>query len=73
MPRDRLTRIALGPQTLVSGASQRPVTEARVLHLRRVAHRECYVSNSLKTPVAVELTVTICPSSDGPPTDLNRE
>ncbi len=73
MPDDALTKITLRPQITVSAGSERPVTQARILHLCQVAHRECYVSNSLKTPIAVEPTVTICPSTGAQVTHLNRE
>ena len=73
MPQDALTRITLRPQITVSTGAERPVTQARILHLCQVAHRECYVSNSLRTPIAVEPTVMICPSSDGRLTSLNQE
>jgi organic hydroperoxide reductase OsmC/OhrA len=73
MPQDALTQITLRPQITVSADSLRPVTEARILHLCQVAHRECYVSNSLRTPIVVEPAVTICPSSEGRATHLNRE
>ncbi len=54
MPEDdppvRLTRIVLRPQIdVVEGPS-----EERVQHLVEVAHRECYVANSLRTEVVVE-------------------
>lgn len=49
----RLTRIVLRPQiTLASG----PTVE-RVHHLVEVAHRECYVANSLRTEIDIEATV----------------
>lgn len=73
MPQDALTQITLRPQIIVSADSQRPVSEARVLHLCQVAHRECYVAGSLRTPIVVEPTVTICPSSGGQMTHLNPE
>ncbi len=73
MPADALTRITLRPQITVSADSERPVTQARILHLCQVAHRECYVSNSLRTPVVVEPTVTICPGTGQPATHLNPE
>ncbi|OLT11575.1 osmotically inducible protein OsmC [Pseudonocardia sp. CNS-139] len=54
MPEDtqpvRLAEIVLRPRiTLVSGP-----TEERVRHLVEVAHRECFIANSLATPVRVE-------------------
>ena len=72
-PMMTLTQITLRPQITVSAGSERPVTQARILHLCQVAHRECYVSNSLKTPIAVEPTVTICPSTGAQVTHLNPE
>jgi organic hydroperoxide reductase OsmC/OhrA len=46
----RLAEILLRPRiTLVAGPS-----EERVRHLVEVAHRSCYVANSLATPVRVE-------------------
>jgi organic hydroperoxide reductase OsmC/OhrA len=48
-----LTRILLRPRiTLVA-----PADEGRVRHLVLVAHRECYIANSLKTEVLVEPTI----------------
>jgi organic hydroperoxide reductase OsmC/OhrA len=49
----RLTRILLRPR-ITMGA---PITEKRVLHLVEVAHRECYIANSLNTEVEVEATI----------------
>jgi organic hydroperoxide reductase OsmC/OhrA len=46
----RLDEIVLRPRiTLVAGP-----TEERVRHLVEVAHRECFIANSLATPVRVE-------------------
>jgi organic hydroperoxide reductase OsmC/OhrA len=54
MPEDvppmRITRITLRPQIVVRG----DVSEDRVGHLVEVAHRECFIANSLKTEVVVE-------------------
>jgi organic hydroperoxide reductase OsmC/OhrA len=48
-----ITRIVLRPTiTLAEGP-----TEERVRHLCEVAHRECFIANSLKTEVVVEPTV----------------
>jgi organic hydroperoxide reductase OsmC/OhrA len=57
MPEDdrpvRLGEILLRPRiVLAAGPSER-----RVRHLVQVAHRECYIANSLATPVRVEPTV----------------
>jgi organic hydroperoxide reductase OsmC/OhrA len=46
----RISEIVLRPRiTLVAGP-----TEERVRHLVEVAHRECFIANSLATPVRVE-------------------
>ncbi len=54
MPEDdepvRLTRIVLRPRITVRG----DVAESRLARLVEVAHRECYVANSLRSEVAVE-------------------
>jgi organic hydroperoxide reductase OsmC/OhrA len=54
MPEDdppmRITRITLRPQIVVS----EDVSETRVRHLVEVAHRECFIANSLTTEVVVE-------------------
>jgi organic hydroperoxide reductase OsmC/OhrA len=73
MPEDVLTQITLRPHIVVAAGSTRPVDEARVLHLCEVAHRECYVSNSLRTPISVEPTVTICPDTEERVADLSPE
>lgn len=50
----RLAEIALRPHiTMVAGP-----TEERVRHLVEVAHRECFIANSLSTPVRVEPVIT---------------
>lgn len=58
MPEDdlpiRITTITLRPQIRVRGA----VAEDRVRHLCEVAHRECFIANSLTTEVRVEPTFT---------------
>lgn len=65
-----LTGITLRPQIVV--ADRRvdrdvAVTVAQVAHLCEVAHRECYVANSLRTPVEVVPGVVLVPSrQDGP-------
>jgi organic hydroperoxide reductase OsmC/OhrA len=73
MPEDVLTQITLRPHIVVAAGSGRPVDGARVLHLCEVAHRECYVSNSLRTPISVEPTVTICPDTEERVADLSPE
>ena len=73
MPQDALTQITLTPRIVVAAGGERPVTESRVLHLCHVAHRECYVSNSLRTPIHVEPMVTICPHPGEQVTHLKPE
>jgi len=49
----RLTRIDLRPAvTLADTARERPTPE-RLAHLTEVAHRECFVANSLRTEIVV--------------------
>ena len=59
MPEDdppvRLTTITLRPRVLVGPG---PTIE-RVHHLLEVAHRECFIANSLQTEIRVEASVTI--------------
>jgi len=54
MPEDvepmRFTRVVLRPRITVRGA----VAESRLAHLVEVAHRECYVANSLRSELVVE-------------------
>jgi len=51
----RITEIVLRPRITVRGT----VTEERVRHLCEVAHRECYVANSVTTEIRVEPEITI--------------
>jgi organic hydroperoxide reductase OsmC/OhrA len=64
MPEDdlptRLTSILLRPTIWVAPG---PSAE-RVAHLVEVAHRECYVANSLRTAIRVEPTIIIEPTVD---------
>ncbi len=53
----RITRIVLRPQITVRGA----VDAARLEHLVEVAHRECFIANSLETDIVVEATFTAAP------------
>ena len=62
MPEDdlpmRITAIRLRPRIVVAaGSSGAQATEARLRQLVEVAHRECYIANSLKTDVQVEATI----------------
>jgi organic hydroperoxide reductase OsmC/OhrA len=57
MPEDerpvRITTITLHPRITMRAGP----TEDRVRHLVEVAHRECYIANSLRTEVRVEPTI----------------
>ena len=59
MPEDdrpmRLTRIVLRPHIRVRG----PVTVERIEHLVEVAHRECFIGNSLRSEMVIEPTVEV--------------
>ena len=48
----RITRIVLRPRITVRG----DVTEARLTHLVELAHRECFIANSLTSDIVVEPT-----------------
>ena len=54
-PRAGLDLIVLRPVIRVAAG----VDEGRVRHLVEVAHRECFVANSLRTEVRVEPTVIV--------------
>lgn len=64
MPEDdppmRLTEIVLRPHVVLTEGP----TEERVRHLVEVAHRQCFVANSLATPVRVEPTVAFVPATE---------
>jgi organic hydroperoxide reductase OsmC/OhrA len=67
-----LTEIRLRPRItavdrLVGRAEDRAVrvTEPRIRHLCEVAHRECYVANSLRTEVRVEPQIALVPPAPG--------
>lgn len=54
----RISAIALRPTITVAAGTD----EDRVRHLVEVAHRECYVANSLNTSIEVEPTVVVSPT-----------
>jgi len=61
MPEDdppmRLTQIVIRPTiTVVSTDGGGDPTDERLAHLCEVAHRECFIANSLRTEVVVEPT-----------------
>jgi len=53
----RITRVVLHPRITVRG----DVAESRLLHLVEVAHRGCFVANSLTTDIVVEPTFLAAP------------
>jgi organic hydroperoxide reductase OsmC/OhrA len=59
MPEDdrpmRLTRITLRP-VITLGASSADVPDTRLDHLVGVAHRECFIANSLRSDMTIEPT-----------------
>jgi len=61
MPEDdpplRLTRIVLRPRITLVPPTDGRLNEDRVRHLIEVAHRQCYIANSLTTAVVVEPTI----------------
>jgi len=60
MPEDdlpvRITRIDLHPRVLLADTGRARPTEERLAHLTEVAHRECFIANSLRTEVVVHPT-----------------
>ena len=52
----RLTRIVLRPRIVLAAGP----TEQRVRHLVDVAHRECYIANSLHTDIDVQAQIEFC-------------
>jgi len=60
MPEDdsptRITRIDLRPVVTIRPGGDGGPSDDRLLHLCEVAHRECYVANSLRTEVVVRPT-----------------
>jgi organic hydroperoxide reductase OsmC/OhrA len=76
MPEDekpvRITHITLQPQVVVSldqpanavrEIDRREKTE-RVERLLHLAHKECYIANSLRTDITIEPTITFITASD---------
>jgi organic hydroperoxide reductase OsmC/OhrA len=59
MPEDvkpmRLTKLTLRPRIVVGPGMK----EERILKLSEMAHKQCYISNSLSTEIALEPTVEI--------------
>ena len=57
MPEDdppvRIVRIDLHPRIVLADTDRPRPTDERLAHLVEVAHRECFIANSLRTEVAV--------------------
>jgi organic hydroperoxide reductase OsmC/OhrA len=53
----RVTRITLRPRITVRS----DVTDARVLHLVEVGHRECYIANSISTDLTIDAEILRAP------------
>jgi organic hydroperoxide reductase OsmC/OhrA len=51
----RITRIVLRPRITIRGER----TESRLAHLVEVAHRECFIANSLETDIVIEPTFDV--------------
>lgn len=62
MPTDdppmRITRIDLRPAITLADTDRARPTPESLRHLTEVAHRECFIANSLRTDVVVEPTFT---------------
>jgi organic hydroperoxide reductase OsmC/OhrA len=54
----RLTRIDLNPAVTLADTDRPRPTIDRLRHLTEVAHRECFIANSLRAEVAVTPTFT---------------
>lgn len=52
-PPVRLARIDLRPEVVLADTPRPRPSPERLLHLAEVAHRECYIANSLRTEVVV--------------------
>jgi organic hydroperoxide reductase OsmC/OhrA len=51
----RITRIRLRPRIVVAAGA----TQDRVEHLVEVAHRECFIANSLRSEMTIEPTIDV--------------
>lgn len=63
MPEDdppvRITRIELHPKITLRDDGNRPrPTDERLAHLVEVAHRECFIANSLRSEISIDPTFT---------------
>ena len=57
-PPQRITRIDLHPVVALADTDRPRPGHERLVHLTEVAHRECFIANSLRTDVAVHPTFT---------------
>jgi organic hydroperoxide reductase OsmC/OhrA len=55
-PPTRVTQIVLRPVITVVGTDGGHPTDERLAHLCEVAHRECFIANSLRAALLVEPT-----------------
>jgi organic hydroperoxide reductase OsmC/OhrA len=69
MPEDdrpvRITRIDLRPEVLLADTGAARPTDERLHHLAQVAHRECFIANSLTAEVVVTPTFAWADPSSG--------
>jgi organic hydroperoxide reductase OsmC/OhrA len=74
MPEDdppvRITRIAIRPHVALADTGAPRPTDERLVHLTEVAHRECFIANSLRTEVTISPTFTW--TTDGPSAGPSR-
>jgi organic hydroperoxide reductase OsmC/OhrA len=56
----RVTEIIFRPRITVRGRA----TEDRIRHLVEVAHRECFIANSVTTTISIHPTITFEPGPD---------
>lgn len=61
----RITRIELHPTVVLAETDGERPTAARLAHLTEVAHRECFIANSLTTEVVVSPTFSWSGESGG--------
>jgi len=63
MPEDdkpmRITEIVLRPRIVIAGE----VDEARVRHFVERAHEACFIANSLRSEITIELRIELAPAS----------
>ena len=76
MPEDdrpvRITRIDIHARVVLADTDRPRPTEERLQHLAEIAHRECFIANSLRSEVVVHPTFTwqepdASPAGSGPP------